>query len=66
MAKQNLFLSWKNSLVEKHILYGILEIIKFKMRMKIVLHVTLESFHRPCVPVCALKVHVTVTQRKQI
>lgn len=47
----DLFLLWKNLVVEQDILYGILEIIKFKILMKIVLHVTLESFHTLCVPV---------------
>lgn len=66
VARQDLFLLWKNLLVEQDILHGILEIIKFKILTKIVLHVTLESFHTPCVPVFTLKVHVTVTQRKEI
>lgn len=61
MVKENLFLLWKNFLVEQDVLYGLLETIKFKILMRIVLHV----FHTPCLPVCTLKVHVTVTEKNK-
>lgn len=66
IEKQDFCLLWNNLLITEDILYSILEKIKFKILVKIVLRFTFEKIHTQYAPACTLKVCAMVTQRKKI